>query len=108
MATCSSRRRASSSWWKRSDVHALEVIATSSPNGPGVGTRFDVKSRFAVGRTSDNDLVLNVASLGSRHCRFIVEGRRLRVEHVGKINDKTFVNGHHVVAADLKPGDVIE
>jgi hypothetical protein len=89
------------------NVHVLEVIASFSPGAPAVGSRFEVKARFNLGRGAENELVLNEPGLGRRHCRFTSERSKLRVEHLGS-NSGTFVNGRRVAAAELVPGDCIE
>ena len=72
------------------------------------GRKFEIDSdSVSVGRSSDNDLVIEHETISSKHC--VLE----RVGDVYKLVDKgstngTMVNSETISERELKPGDVIQ
>lgn len=64
-------------------------------------------SKTTVGRASHHDLCLNVESLSSTHCEFIVQGQRVFLSDLQSLNG-TFINGQRVMTpTPLHEGDTI-
>ncbi|CAG37299.1 FHA domain-containing protein [Desulfotalea psychrophila] len=77
--------------------------------GRGVfsGQIFNLKGAvLTVGRTEENDIVLNEATVSSRHARLLVVGGGWKVEDSGSQNG-TIINGKPVESQELKDGDLI-
>ena len=66
-----------------------------APLGPGLTT---------IGRSSDNDVVIDSLLVSRRHARLDCTGGRCAVEDLGSANG-LFVNGKRVSHAVLNPGD---
>ena len=68
---------------------------TPAPLGPGLTT---------IGRSSDNDVIIDSLLVSRRHARLDCAGGRCAVEDLGSANG-LFVNGKRVSHAVLNPGD---
>jgi pSer/pThr/pTyr-binding forkhead associated (FHA) protein/subtilisin family serine protease len=92
---------ASETWAPRSSGgelgNAMLVGAgrTPAPLGPGLTT---------LGRSADNDVVIDSLLVSRRHARVECSGRRCTVEDLGSANG-LFVNGKRVSRTVLNPGD---
>lgn len=82
--------------------------ATLVLQGPGGKVRFEVVGdRTTVGRTRDNDIVLQDPAVSSRHCELTSERGSLVVRDLDSSNG-TYVNGRRVQAAPLFDGDALK
>jgi len=61
---------------------------------------------ISIGRTAENDVVVNDPTVSGRHCRIVWEQGQYKLEDLGSTNG-TFVNGLQVENAFLNPGDTI-
>lgn len=76
-------------------------------SGPLRGAEFPLRSGTTyVGRSSENDIVIDASDVSRRHARIDFDGRTLRVEDLNSTNG-TRVNGDAVRIADVFPGDTI-
>jgi pSer/pThr/pTyr-binding forkhead associated (FHA) protein len=72
------------------------------------GSAFPLRAAEAVlGRTDDNDIVLEHRSVSRNHCKLVREGDRVRILDLKSANG-ILVNGEEVEQAVLRSGDVIE
>jgi pSer/pThr/pTyr-binding forkhead associated (FHA) protein len=60
-----------------------------------------------LGRTEDNELPIDEASISSRHCVFVLSGADVIVRDLNSSNG-TYVNGEPVTETILRPGDNIQ
>ncbi len=75
--------------------------------GRRAGTAFVLADGVTtVGRDTAAGIFLDDITVSRHHCRFIVDGDRLRVEDVGSTNG-TYVNREITDGTDLKSGDEI-
>ncbi len=76
----------------------------------GIGDRFSertfAKESITIGRSEQNDLVVNTAKISRFHCRIVREGTRVYIEDSGSRNG-TFVNDEQILRRDLNCGDAI-
>ena len=79
----------------------LEVL-----EGPDAGVRIALPPTLLVGRSGNNDLVLQDPALSKVHCRFRISGDSVTLTDLGSTNG-TAVNGLHVLQCHLKDGDRI-
>ena len=71
------------------------------------GRCYDIaKNDVVLGRTDDNDIVLDHRSVSRHHSRIVVQGEQTRVIDLGSANG-TLVNGEEYAELLLKEGDVI-
>jgi pSer/pThr/pTyr-binding forkhead associated (FHA) protein len=76
--------------------------------GDGERRSFSVaRDITVVGRREDCDLRIPVGDVSRKHCRLVKEGDTIRLEDLGSSNG-SYVNGHRVQEAVLKPGDWIQ
>lgn len=76
--------------------------------GPGGRVRFEiVGDRTTVGRTRENDVVLQDPAVSSSHCELISERGTLMVRDLDSSNG-TYVNGRRVQIAPLFDGDALK
>jgi pSer/pThr/pTyr-binding forkhead associated (FHA) protein len=72
------------------------------------GSAFPLRAPEAVlGRTDDNDIVLEHRSVSRNHCKLVREGDRVRILDLKSANG-ILVNGEEVEQAVLRHGDVVE
>ena len=64
------------------------------------------QARITVGRTEENDLCINDASVSTRHAEFALAGGRYVLRDLGSTNG-TRVNGRPATEVELAPGDRI-
>jgi pSer/pThr/pTyr-binding forkhead associated (FHA) protein/outer membrane protein assembly factor BamB len=70
--------------------------------------RFDLKgSRLTIGRTDQNDIVLEDDTVSSSHGLLTLFGNTWHIEDKGSANG-TFVNGKKITSTELKPGDRLQ
>jgi len=82
--------------------------ATVVLQGPGGRLKYDVSGdRTTVGRTKDNEVVLNDPAVSSHHCEFIADTQGLSVRDLRSSNG-TYVNGRRVTEGPLYDGDAIK
>jgi|SRR6185312_4656362 len=61
----------------------------------------------SVGRSSENDIVINDKTVSSNHCKIIQhDDGRIEINDLGSTNG-TYVNGKKVLSAILNPGDEV-
>jgi pSer/pThr/pTyr-binding forkhead associated (FHA) protein len=60
----------------------------------------------AIGRSSDNDLILQHDSVSRHHAKIVFTGNTFEIQDLGSTN-KVIVNGQFVQQATLASGDVI-
>jgi len=65
------------------------------------------KPRITVGRSSKNDITLEVANVSVEHAEIVFEDDAWFVNDVGSLNG-TFVNEKKILSAQLRPNDVIK
>lgn len=81
--------------------------ATLVMQGPGGKVRFEIAGeRTSLGRTRDNELVLNDPAVSSHHCEFVAEEPGLVVYDLQSSNG-TYVNGRRVERSPVFDGDAI-
>ncbi len=64
------------------------------------------KPRVVVGRESDCDLRIPLASVSRQHCEFVVEDGKVTVRDLGSSNG-TYVNKHRIEESELSAGDLV-
>jgi pSer/pThr/pTyr-binding forkhead associated (FHA) protein len=70
--------------------------------------RFDLKGvRLTIGRTDDNDIVLEDDTVSSSHGMLTLSGNTWTIEDKGSANG-TFVNGKKITSSSLKLGDRLQ
>jgi diguanylate cyclase (GGDEF)-like protein len=84
----------------------LSMVVLHSPASDLIGRRYDVDSLpTCLGRTLENDVVLNEESISRRHARLSLGEDRWLVEDLGSTNG-TFVNQHPAGdGTPVRPGD---
>lgn len=100
----------------RSSPPAEEIIVASSPDpqhgwleplsASGAAQKIELSSITRIGRTSDNDLVLDSPTVSSTHARIVALGGLVEVVDLDSTNG-TRVNGRAVSKCSLADGDVI-
>ena len=76
--------------------------------GPDKGREFSIpETGIDIGRSPQNDVVLNDGELSRKHCRLEYRGDELWIADLASSNG-TFVNGQEVPETRLLEGDVIE
>lgn len=82
--------------------------ATLSLQGPTGKIRYEIAGeRTTVGRTRDNEIVLQDPAVSSHHCEFVVEKVGLVLRDLNSSNG-TYVNGRRVQAAPVYDGDAVK
>lgn len=82
--------------------------ATISLQGPGGRVKVEVTGdRTTVGRTRDNEVVLNDPAVSSHHCEFVSDRSGLVVRDLNSSNG-TYVNGRRVKEAPVYDGDALK
>lgn len=72
------------------------------------GRRFDIdQDEVIVGRTSDNQIAIEDASVSSRHCQITRSDRKYTVRDLNSTNG-TRVNGTIISQTGLKPKDIVQ
>ncbi len=64
------------------------------------------KTPVTVGRTPDNDIVIDNTLVSRHHCKIVQDGTCYLVEDLGSGNG-TFLNGQHIVKETLQDQDAI-
>jgi len=73
---------------------------------PAAGKRYEIdRDETRIGRSADNELAIDDASVSSRHCAVLRDGRRFTLRDLGSTNG-TRLNGAVVREQRLNPGDV--
>lgn len=104
-------------------VEQTEQIRIAAPVHPGddvsvprlvvlstvfAGSAYPLRAAEAVlGRTDDNDIVIEHRSISRNHCKLVREGDRVRILDLKSANG-ILVNGEDVEQAVLRSGDIIE
>jgi len=92
--------------WKLLD----ELIKTGKPVKSGTGQRVHTKIKerdvITIGRSSDNDLVINNIKVSRKHAKLEKSGNEWFVEDLGSSNG-TFLNGEKVKRVKVTPKDVL-
>ena len=65
-----------------------------------------VKATLSIGRTPDNDVVIDNPAVSGHHARILVDGDHFQVEDMNSLNG-TFVNSQRIRKSPLKDGDEI-
>lgn len=73
----------------------------------GVVRKLPLASELTIGRTPNNDLVLELGSVSKRHARIQCRFGKVAVVDLGSSNGIQ-VNGQQVRAAEVGPGDVVQ
>jgi len=82
--------------------------ATLVLHGPSGKVKHDiVGERTTVGRTRDNELVLQDPAVSSHHCEFVAEKAGLVLRDLGSSNG-TYVNGRRVQSGPVYDGDAVK
>lgn len=82
--------------------------ATVVLQGPGGRVKYEISGdRTTVGRTKDNEVVLNDPAVSSHHCEFVTDPHGLSVRDLRSSNG-TYVNGRRVTEGPLYDGDAIK
>lgn len=82
--------------------------ATLVLQGPGGKVRFEVDAdRTTVGRTRDNDIVLQDPAVSSHHCELKADRRGLIILDLDSSNG-TYVNGRRVQSVAIYDGDALK
>lgn len=93
-----------------------EVIAQLNPEsamliihrGPNRGERFLINSpETTIGRSSDNDVVLDDVTVSRKHANIRRAGERFELIDLGSLNG-TYVNNNSIARATLSSGDEIQ
>lgn len=90
-------------------VPEADAPQPAAPIAMVVGTRRIVisgTSPLSVGRSLDNDVIVDGPSVSRRHARLVPRGTHWLLEDLNSTHG-TFVNGHRVSASLLRPGDQI-
>jgi len=75
-------------------------------SGAEAGTRYEIdRDETRIGRLSDNEVTIDDASVSSRHCTVLRDGRRFTLRDLGSTNG-THLNGAAVREQRLSPGDI--
>lgn len=96
---------------------AIEAVLDASPpapqryalaveSGPEAGRRFSVAGEVTIGRSPENDVVLNDPQVSRLHARIILDEGSVAIEDAGSLNG-TYVNGERTGRARLLPSDAI-
>jgi ABC transport system ATP-binding/permease protein len=81
-------------------------LVVVSSNFAGLECQLD-KAAQVVGRTEDNDIVINHRSISRNHAKVIRQGNSYRVEDLGSANG-IYVNGEKYDRIELHSGDMVD
>lgn len=85
----------------------MAAIRLRIVSGPLRGAEFPLShGTLTVGRSSENDIVIDASDVSRRHARIDFDGQSLRVEDLNSTNG-TRVNNEAVRVADVVPGDML-
>jgi hypothetical protein len=73
---------------------------------PGRGRRFSVRDRMRLGRSTDNDIVLEDLKVSRHHAVIIIGGDRCFIQDQNSANG-TFVNEEQINQRELQSGDIL-
>lgn len=89
------------------NIPGIEGFGLVVERGPRAGMTYLLQpGTTTVGRHPESDIFLDDITVSRQHCRFIVDGRGLRLEDSGSTNG-TYANEVRVDEAWLKPGDEV-
>src|SRR4051794_8487083 len=82
--------------------------ATLTLQGPSGKIRYEITGdRTTVGRTRDNEIVLQDPAVSSHHCEFVAEKVGLVLRDMNSSNG-TYVNGRRIQSAPVYDGDAVK
>lgn len=81
------------------------LLGGGAPVGDG-REAFALSGVKTIGRTPDNDIVINDVLASRRHAQLTAGGQGLFIEDLGSVNG-TFVNGHRIHRQPLNENDVV-
>lgn len=82
--------------------------ATLTLQGPGGKIKYELTGdRTTVGRTRDNEIVLQDPAVSSHHCEFVAEKVGLVLRDLNSSNG-TYINGRRVQAGPVYDGDAVK
>jgi pSer/pThr/pTyr-binding forkhead associated (FHA) protein/tetratricopeptide (TPR) repeat protein len=84
--------------------HARLVILNSNLAGLDYPVE---KAECVIGRTEDNDIVINHRSISRNHAKIVLEGETYKIVDLGSANGVR-VNGEDYGKVELRKGDIIE
>ena len=82
----------------------MRVMKLVIESGPEKGAKYDLAGVVAVGRATNNDLVIADGAMSLMHCRIHVGEADVMMTDLGSTNG-TWVNGERIVSASLQDGD---
>jgi pSer/pThr/pTyr-binding forkhead associated (FHA) protein len=85
------------------NLDARPHFVTIAPNGEGRIAYILNRGDIQIGRTLDNEFVIEHPSVSKRHERVVAEASDYALEDLGSING-TFINGRRVKTARLEDG----
>jgi len=85
------------------NLDARPHFVTIAPNGEGRIAYILNRGDIQIGRTLDNEFVIEHPSVSKRHARVVAEASDYALEDLGSING-TFINGRRVKTARLEDG----
>lgn len=84
------------------------IVVEPHETGFEAGERIPLLARSSIGRSAENDLVLNDSFVSADHAKIIWNGKGWVLEDMGSTNG-TRVNGKQVKRTSvIKPGDTVE
>lgn len=76
--------------------------------GPEIGQRFELSgSRLTVGRSADNDIMLDDVTVSRHHADFVADGDHWSLVDLGSLNG-SYVNRSSIERHQLASGDLIQ
>ena len=75
--------------------------------GPLTGQTKTILTETSIGRASDNNIVINEATVSGHHCKIMVVGNNYVVEDLNSTNG-TKVNGSGIAQAPLSSGSLLQ
>ena len=75
--------------------------------GPRIGELIELRGRVTVGKSSDNNVVIDDPSVSGHHCEFQGSSMGFKLADLGSTNG-TFVNDKRVTSHDLVDNDNVK
>jgi pSer/pThr/pTyr-binding forkhead associated (FHA) protein len=75
--------------------------------GPRIGELIELRGRVTVGKSPDNQVVIEDGSISGHHCEFVGSANGFKLNDLGSTNG-TFVNDKRVTSHDLIDNDNVK